>query len=115
MTDEEFVRAIRLGMIDENAALYEESLRTTNSSEVTDESFALVQNLFQRLSGEDQKTLLLLVRLAMVDTVSNIFGLLDGVCTVDGVPDLVLSDAAGQKLSGDLQDHFLAQEEEERG
>ena len=56
------------------------------------------------------------MRQVTVDTVANLFAILDGVSSLEGPPeDFVLASKSDNKiLNGDLQDLFLEAEERER-
>lgn len=114
MKQEEFVRALRVDIIEENADLYADMLRTTDRSSVEDEYWRAVLSLYDSLNDRGKVTLLGIMRQVAVDTVSNMLGVLDGSSSSSiGQEGLTLLDSTRNKLNGSLQDLFLAREESE--
>ena len=53
------------------------------------------------------------MRQVMVDTLSNVFAVLDGVSMLSGQEEDFVLSHQGKRLNGDLQEIFLSQEEDE--
>ena len=68
------------------------------------------------MNDGDRAVLFEIMRQVTVDTVSNLFGILDGASALEGPrEDFVLtSQPDNRKLNGNLQDLFLEAEERER-
>ena len=112
MKPEDFVRAIRVDIVEENADLYGDMLRTTDRSSVKDEYWKTALSLYDSLDDEGKAALLTVMRQVAVDTASNVLGVLDGSSSSSiGREDFALLDSTGNKLSGSLQDLFLESEE----
>jgi len=90
--------------------------RSTDRADVVDAHWARVLRLFDSLEHEQETLLLEIVQQTIVDTVSNLLGVLDGSSPLPGVDEElwlgVGSDASG-KLNGELQDTFLELVEQE--
>ena len=69
--------------------------------------------LYGKLDSEDKNVMFDIVRQVMVDTISNVFAVLDGVSQLDcQVGELSLTSNSGsQRINGELQDRFLELEE----
>ena len=113
MKPEDFVQKIRQSVLDENIAIYRELFETTEIEETSDPYWKSALLLFNKLGVEEKEVLLNIMRQASVDTISNLFALLDGVSCLEGQQGdfyLALSKDLNA-LNGDLQDIFLEMEE----
>ncbi len=113
MTDEEFISAIRNGVIEANLSVYKEELATTASEQATDPYWRQLLAFYGRLEPLDRELLLRVMRQVMVDTVSSLLGVLDGATKLENVPDDIQVSICDERLDGDLQEVFLAAEEDE--
>lgn len=112
MKPEEFVRAVKAAVVEENVGLYAELLRSTDRGVVRDDYWKNVLALYDSLDDRGKAVLLMIMRQVAVDSVSNVFGILDGSSSSSiGREVLSLLDGANNKLNGNLQDLFLASEE----
>lgn len=117
MTPEEFVSQVRVAVVRRNAAAYREEFESTMPQESSDAYGKRALALYQSLGQSDRAVFLEIMRQVMVDTVSSVFGILDGVVSLDGTqrPEFVLiSGSEDGKLNGDLQELFLEAEEQDR-
>ena len=99
-------------MIIENNETYRSLFNETKLNEVTDEYLRNALHLYSSLSYENKEVLLNIIKQITVDTVSNMFGIIDGSSSLDGKFEdfTLLYNNNGQKLNGDLQDILLQQE-----
>ncbi|WP_458737161.1 hypothetical protein [Pseudomonas chlororaphis] len=113
MKPKDFVAGLRENVIDENISIYKNLFSNTSIEKVTDQYWKNVLALFQSLPSEQQAVFFELIRQTMIDTTSNILGILDGVSTLNGANDeFALTYGKSQEtLTGDLQSLFLAEEE----
>ena len=112
MTPKQLINGLRSFVIDENVAIYRDLFGKTSVKETTDLYWKRALDLFNRLSPEQQETFFEIIRQIAVDTTSNILGVIDGVSPIKGaVGDISLLSDNKQKLSGDLQSLFLADEQ----
>jgi hypothetical protein len=112
MNDHEFVTALHQDIVDNNWHTYRQLFTESEPASATDPYWHAALLLYADLDPAGRETLLRIVRQVMVDTLSNVLGLLDGVTALeqqDGELALTLS---GQRLDGTLQDQFLELEEE---
>ncbi|WP_423735137.1 hypothetical protein [Chitinophaga caseinilytica] len=107
----EFVTAIKREVIDNGMQGYENTLG--NETAATDPLWIATRKLYSSLSSSDQSTLLQFVRLVQVDTLSHIFGILDGSSYLNEKRESfqLISEVDGETLNGDLQDILLEMEE----
>ena len=111
MTDKEFINAIRSEVVDEYTQSFKEIL-ADNTIEATDPYWKKLILFYDDLDFQQRDVLLSVVRQVMVDTLSNILGIIDGGCILnDFRGDFELS-MDGQSLAGDLKDLLLEAEEE---
>ena len=113
MNAEEFVRRVRKSIIEENLSTYKDLFQSTDPKDATDPHWNRALQLYDDLSDEDRAALFAIVRQSMVDTISNIFGILDGTSGLDGelAAFSLIDDSTAERLNGELQDRFLEQEE----
>ncbi len=113
MTPENFVTQVRSAIIADNMAIYKSLFTSTAVSEATDPYWKRALTLFGTLNEADRAVLFEVIRQTMVDTVSNVLGVLDGSSTLGtSRENFVLTTKTDvTKLNGDLQDLFLAEEE----
>jgi hypothetical protein len=126
MTPEEFVRRVRQSVIDDSIPMYR-SLYAARFQESTQNPYgSAVRRVIDSLDGDGRDALSLIIRQIEVDTIATLFGIFDGTSQLDGrFERFKLSywgsrhdDAPLQEeviLSGDLQDYFFAQEQDEEG
>lgn len=111
MTAHEFVTQLRGVVVDENTAIYRELFSSTPLEKATDPYWRRALGLFSGLSLEQREVFFEVVRQVAVDTTSNILGVIDGGSTLEGLHGELGFDLDGQRLNGDLQALFLAEEE----
>lgn len=112
MNDSEFVNSLKREILND---LYNRYFNTLNTLPVSDgdERWNDSKELYSHLSEKQRKELKTFVRLVMTDTLSNVFAKLDNVSSFanqEGFFELTLN---GKTISGDLQEIFLMQIEEE--
>ena len=113
MTPQEFVRQIRSSIVEENLFLYKDIFKSTAPHTATDAHWKRALTLYGKLDSEDQNVMFDIMRQVMVDTISNVFSVLDGVSQLDGqVGEFSLTSNSGShQINGELQDRFLELEE----
>lgn len=116
MTPEDFVSQIRLAVVQQNNAIYKDLFGATLPEAANDAYWKRTLTLYHSLNERDRSVLLEIMRQVVVDTVSNLFGILDGTSPLDSSDEefLLTSEADGQKLNGNLQDLFLEAEERDK-
>ena len=116
MTPENFVTQVLSTVVDENVAIYKELFESTAPDAASDQYWKRALTLYRSLSESNRLVLFEIMRQASVDTVSNIFAILDGVITLEGPrEDFVLTTISDrQKINGNLQDLFLEADERDR-
>lgn len=112
MNDTEFVNSLKKEIMDD---LYSRYFSTLNTPPIEggNESWNDSKELYSQLNEKQRKELKTFVRLVMTDTLSNVFAKLDNVSSFaeqEGFFELTLN---GKIISGDLQEIFLMQIEEE--
>ena len=113
MTPEKFVERVLKTVVEEGNASYQEIF--ADPGEVTDEYWQRVLELYRSLSPAHRKVILEIMRQVSIDTIAEIFGILDGSSGLDGrSEDFELFHKTAKsrvRLNGDLQDLFLAKVE----
>jgi hypothetical protein len=113
MNPKDFVIGLKTTVIEENLNIYKELFSSTPIKDVTDEYWRRSLTLFNSLPAEQREVFFEVIRQTMVDTTSNILGIIDGVSVInDESDDFSLTYGNDKKsLTGDLQSLFLAEEE----
>lgn len=116
MTPSLFVSQTRRSIVERNLTLYEDMLKSGNAENVSDPYWKRTLQLYHSLDASDQTALREIIRQTMVDTVSSVFAVLDGVSAIADVPEefVLTTKAQRQLLNGNLQDLFLEMEEKDR-
>lgn len=113
MSPEDFVAGLRSGVIDENLTIYRRLFTENTPDDAEDPYWKRALALFMELPADKRPVFFEVLRQVSVDTTSNLLGVLDGVNPIGGrFVEFSVVDEQGNKLSGDLQDQFLLQEEE---
>lgn len=116
--NEVFIKAIYRTIIEGNLAsykeMYEERLDHTKLSNSEMDGYWKKQDEFyNRLNSEQKEVLMLMMKQTMIDTISHVFGIIDGssgLVDAEVEPTLLLDSIDSE---GDLQDLFLPYIEDE--
>ena len=102
-------RAMAAGLkqrvVDENVGLYATLLASTGAA--TEPVWIDAMRLYRSLAAEDQDAFMAFVRNAVIDSVSSVLAIVDGVTVVDGQDGEVVMTCGRDVVSGDLQSEFL--------
>lgn len=111
MRANEFVKAIRQNVITDDHTLYRNLL--DNSDNASDTVWKSILPIYKNLTEDQKKSFLDFLRLVQVNTVSHIFGVLDGATYLDEKKEsFELKPQLGDEIiNGYLQDIFLEMEE----
>jgi len=114
MNSEEFVKEIHRSIIDDNLSSYCNLLNSTEPESATDPYWQRAIALYATLNADDRRVLFDIIRQIMVDTISSVFGLLDGVSRLAGQEGdfSLFAHSSPERLNGELQDRFLELEED---
>ena len=124
MTPEEFVRRVRHDVIDDVLEVKRRQFVETDRMVLKKGHlhWQKALQLFDSLSPDEEDTLIAIMRGTAVDTVSYLFGIFDGTSQLAGHFERFRLSYQGSRLeppqeemvlSGDLQDFFLGQEQDE--
>lgn len=114
VSEELFVKELRDSVVTQGLedcrGMYQEAAAA--ASQDLDPSWQAPAQLFNKLSEEDRDALFQAVRLAVVDTVSHVLGVLDGSCVLESFEEDFTLSYDGENLERELQDLFLEMEED---
>ncbi|HHY71949.1 MAG TPA: transposase [Bacillus bacterium] len=105
--NEIFVKSLYESIIKENIQLYKNLFETTNVTSKTDDYWKQAISFYDSLTDENKDTLIRIIEQTMIDTISNMLGVIDGSSTLIDcplVPKLLLD---SNDTEGELQDLFL--------
>lgn len=116
MKPDDFVIQIRDAVVRQNMTIYVDLFTSTPIESVTDPYWKRALALHAALSTAQRGVLYEIVRQTVVDTVSNIFGILDGSSPLgDGKEEFVLATKENpHEINGGLQGLFLELDERDR-
>lgn len=116
MTPENFVSKVRSAVVQQNATIDNDLFESTTPEGASDAYWKRALTLHRSLSDGDRAVLFEIMRQVRVDTVSELFGILDGSSALEGPREdfALTSQPDNRKLNGNLQDLFLEAEERER-
>ena len=111
MNSAEFVSAIRERVINGDHQYYSESLES--SLEPTDPIWKQGIQLYKGMTKEQKEAFLNFLRLVQANTVSHIFGILDGSSYLEGKNDdfVLKTESSEAPINGYLQDLFWEMED----
>ena len=107
-----FIKSLYETIVQEGKQDYKELLDNTNAEDANDKYWIKALQLYDNITKEDREKLMAIIELIMIDTVSNVLGIIDGSSTLNGCDaeiKLYLNDA---DTEGELQDLFLEYVEE---
>ncbi|GFM66095.1 hypothetical protein Q1J52_04015 [Pseudomonas lijiangensis] len=113
MNPKDFIIGIKASVVEDNIDLYKDLLSSTSIKDATDDYWKQSLTFFNSLTAEQQQALFAIIKQTIIDTTSNILGIIDGVSMLDGATDDFSLTYGKDKapLSGDLQSLFLAETE----
>lgn len=105
MQPKAFVTGVIESAVDENVAMYAKLFASTETA--TDEYWIAAKRFYDSLSAADREVVLRIMRQVAIDTVSTLFGILDGTSSISGAFEQFVLTHKRTKLNGDLQDLFI--------
>lgn len=84
MMNEEFVKSIYETIVEEGKNIYTELYENTEVTEQTVDYWKNVLELYHSFDNNQKSVFMNIVKQTMIDTISNIFGVLDGSSTLSG-------------------------------
>ncbi|HHT04562.1 MAG TPA: hypothetical protein GX005_09630, partial [Bacteroidales bacterium] len=64
-------------------------------------------SLYDKIDESQQEIFFSIIKTVIIDTISNVFGVIDGVCAVDDNDWNLTLEINGQNTNNELQDNFL--------
>jgi len=115
MTPKNFVIQIRKAIVEENVAIYRDLFESTEVDSASDPYWVRALSLYATLGAEQREALFEIMRQVIVDTISNVFAILDGVSELEDQEEefSLFAGNGTEQLNGELQDIFLELEEDE--
>ena len=113
MTAEEFVSAVQKEILERNMNIYENLFKSISAENVKDTRLRMILLAYNTMNEEQRNAFFLMSKQVLIDTISCLFGILDGTSLVDNFRDnFFLSYGPNpEKLNGDLQDYFLSNQD----
>lgn len=102
-----FVKSLYESIVKENLRLYKDLYETTNVTFKTDDFWKKAIGFYSSLTDENKNVLMKIIEQTMIDTISNVLGVIDGNSTLKNCsvePKLLLDSI---DTVGELQDSFL--------
>lgn len=105
--NEIFVKSLYECIVKENLQLYKNLYETTNVTPKTDDYWKQAIGFYDSLTDKNKDTLMRIIEQTMIDTISNMLGVIDGSSTLKDCPlePKLLLDS--NDTEGELQDLFL--------
>ena len=105
--NEEFIKKLYETIIEKGMDEYQNLLDNTNIKDVTDKYWICALELYDILSSEQKANMINFGKLIMIDTISSVFGILDGSSSLNGGNMDIKVEINGQDTGEELQDTFL--------
>ncbi len=115
MDQREFINRIRGEVIEQNLASCRDLFANTDPANATDPYWRRALALHATLNEAQRAVLFDIVRQVMVDTTSNLLGVLDGVNWLEGQTEgfKLTTESGTEKLNEGLQDLLLGMEQDD--
>lgn len=110
MKPDDFVLKLKEAVIEENISIYRDVFKETTIDQCSDIYWKKALFLFNSLSIDDKEIFFEILRQVMIDTTSNILGVIDGVNLINGIDKDFTLIYEGEVLNGDLQSIFIENE-----
>lgn len=105
--NEKFVEKIYKTIVKDGVDEYKNLLDNTSLKNATDKYWINALELYEELSSEEKEKMLKFAELIMIDTISSVFGVLDGSSTLSGGDFEFEVRINGISTEDELQDTFL--------
>jgi hypothetical protein len=114
MSPKDFAGCIHREVIEDNLRSYDHLLARP-LEQIRDATWRKIAQTYATMNNDQQEALRLLARQVMVDTASNILGILDGSSILESYrKEFSLTYGTdSDRLNGELQDYFLAEMEDD--
>ena len=110
--NEEFVKSIYQTVVEEGKNIYKDLYENTEVTERTVDYWKNALELYRSFDDRQKKVFLDIVKQTMIDTISSVFGVLDGSSTLSGGDFEFEVKINGIGTEDELQDAFLGFVEE---
>lgn len=107
MNADNFTAQIKRSIIEENTGIYRDLFENTESA--SDPYWTRALSLYNALDATQRSVFMEVVRQTAIDTVSNVFAIVDGITQLEGQDGDIRFRCGEDELSGELQDRFLQQ------
>ena len=106
MMNEEFIKSIYAAIVEDNLSIYQ-GLFDRDNNEHTIDYWKNARKLYCEFDENQKEIFYSVIRQVIVDTISNVFGVLDGACSLDDSEWDIRIDINGKDTNSELQDKFL--------
>lgn len=103
----ELIKVIYNSVLVENIEIYRDLFENSKIEIRTTEYWKSTLELYEKLSSADKQIFLRIVEQTVVDTISNMLGVIDGSSTLTGFQHEIGLTVGNQFIQSDLQDVFL--------
>lgn len=104
---EEFIKCVYKNIVEDGKNIYRELYENTEITEKTTEYWCNLLNLYGAFNDKQKKVFMSMTEQIIIDTVSSVFGVLDGSSTLSGGEFELEVKINGVCMEGELQDCFL--------
>jgi len=107
MNNKVFVKKIYESIIVQNSEINKDIFQNTDMNTVKNAYWVNALKFYKELSEENKDTLFMIIKQIQVDTISNLFGVIDGVVTFSEDVNNFNFSINNEEIHGELQDLFL--------
>lgn len=111
---EKFTKDIYKGLVSNRVELYQHMYDTLTEEVNGDAYWNNLKGLYDTLTRQQKEVFFSVIRQTMIDTISGVFGVLDGSSNLDGDTYDCNVIIDGVDMENDLQDYFLSYVEVEK-
>ena len=109
MMNEEFIKRIYKTIVEEGEKYYLNIYENTQITKRTVNIWKNALELYRTFTDNEKKVFIEILKLTMIETISSVFGILDGSSTLSGLGEILEFDVRinGMSTENELQDIFL--------
>lgn len=109
--NEDFVKKLYKVVVEDGNKIYDELFEKTEITSNTVDYWKNALNFYNKLDFEQKEVFKSILKQVMIDTVSGVFGIIDGVSSIEGDFSIDMT-INGERNECELQDLFLGYVEE---
>ena len=106
--NEKFIESIFASIVEGNVAIYKELFNEEVNKDNVIDYWKNAMKFYGDIDESQREVFFSIIKTVIIDTISNVFGVIDGVCAIDDKDWSIKMSINGHNTNSELQDVFLA-------